>query len=308
MDLLMAMRSFVDVIDCGGFAAAGRKVGLSAPMVGNHVRFLEARLGGQLMNRTTRAHNLTELGQKYLARCRTVLAEVDAADEDAATLVATPRGTLRVTVPHAFGTTVMPQIIARFVAEHPSVSVELDLDDKRLDLLGDGFDIAIRSGFLSDTGLITRSLSPTEMAVCAAPAYVERHGEPHDPTDLGSHACLDFMGSATPGVWRFETDDSFLDVAIKGPIKANSGVALREAALEGMGIVLLPMMTVRRSLAAGALLKLLVSYRAQSRPVQLLTHPDRQPTPKLRAFVDTVVAELGHSDRPSSFSIAGIDR
>ena len=200
MDQLAAMRSFVEVVDRGGFAPAGRRLDLSGPMVGNHVRFLEAKLGGRLLNRTTRAQQLTELGHAYLRRCRTILAELDAADIDAATLTGTPRGSLRVTAPHSIGTTVLPPIIARFLEDHPAISIELHLDDGRRNLLSERFDVALRGGEMEDTGLITRALGSVELVVCAAPAYLVRRGEPSTPMDLSEHDCLDFAHASTPGV------------------------------------------------------------------------------------------------------------
>ena len=293
MDQLAAMRSFVEVVDRGGFAPAGRRLGLSGPMVGNHVRFLETRLGGLLLNRTTRAQHLTELGCAYLRRCRTVLVEIDAAEADAAALTETPRGSLRVTAPHSIGSIVLPPVIARFLRDHPAVCIDLHLDDRRLDLLTEGFDAALRGGELEDVGLVTRALAPLELVVCAAPDYLARRGEPATPVELTSHDCLDFTGSSTPGVWRFETDEGVMDVAVSGPLRANSGATLRQAALAGTGVILQPRVLVGEQIEDGRLKPLLKGYAPQSRPIQLLTHPDRQPTPKLRSFVDAIVRELG---------------
>ena len=289
MDQLAAMRSFVEVVDRGGFAPAAKVLALSAPMVGNHVRFLEQKLGGQLLNRTTRAQQLTELGRTYLRRCRTVLAEVDAADGEAAELVGTASGLLRVTAPHTVGSLILPRVIAQFVEEHPAVSVHLHLDDHRLDLIAGGFDIALRGGKLDDMGLITRALAPVALIVCAAPAYLARRGVPTTPEELSAHDCLDFADSATPGVWRFETAGGLRDVPISGPLRANSGSALREAAIAGMGLILQPELLVRDALGNGQLQRVLADDTPQSRPFQLLTHPDRHPTPKLRAFIDATV-------------------
>ena len=293
MDQLAAMRSFVEVVDRGGFAPAGRRLGLSGPMVGNHVRFLESKLGGRLLNRTTRAQQLTELGRGYLSRCRTVLAELNAAEIDAAALTGEPRGSLRVTAPHSIGSTILPPIIARFLEDHPAVSIELNLDDGRLDLLMESFDVALRGGAMEDTGLITRALAPVELVVCAAPSYLVRRGEPATPLELSEHNCLDFANASTPGVWRFKSGEGWLDVPISGRLRANSGTALRQAALAGSGIILQPRILVRDEIDAGLLLRLLPGDTPLSRPLQLLTHPDRQPAPKLRAFVDTLVRHLG---------------
>ena len=293
MDQLAAMRSFVQVVDRGGFTAAGRVLGLSGPMVGNHVRYLEARLGGLLLNRTTRAQHLTELGDAFLARCRGVIAELDAAEIEAQEMLGAPRGRLRMTAPHSIGSTVLPSIIADFLKEHPAVKIDLQLDDGRLDLLAGGFDVAIRVGALEDAALITRSLAPLELVVCASPDYLDRRGKPLTLADLASHDCLDFAGSSTPGVWHFEGAGGTESASINGPFGANSGFALRAAAIAGGGIVMLPKVLLGEEIGSGRLMVLLENFCPQSRPVQLLTLPDRHQAPKLRYFVDALVRELG---------------
>ena len=293
MDHLAAMRSFVEVVDQGGFAAAGRGLGLSGPMVGNHVRFLEAQLGGLLLNRTTRAQNLTELGRAYLVRCRRVFAELDVAEAEAQEMLGVPRGRLRMTAPHSIGSTVLPSIVADFLAEHPAVEIDLHLDDGRLDLLASPFDVAIRVGELEDAALITRSLAPLELVACAAPDYLDRRGKPSALAELTTQDCLDFAGSSTPGTWHFEVSGRTEEAKISGPFRANSGFALRAAALAGFGIVMLPKMLLREEIESGRLIEVLENFRPQSRPVQLLTLPDRHPAPKLRCFIDALVRELG---------------
>ena len=187
MDQLSAMRSFVHVVDRGGFATAARSLGLSGPMVGNHVRFLESQLGGLLLNRTTRAQKLTELGRVYLARCRSVLAELEAAEAEAMELLGAPRGRLRVTAPHVIGSTLLPPVIASFLGAHPAVDIDLHLDDRRVDLLAESFDAAVRAGEMEDAALVTRALAPLELVACASPDYLARHGEPVTLADLASH-------------------------------------------------------------------------------------------------------------------------
>ncbi len=303
MDQLAAMRTFVAVAERGGFVAAGRRLGLSGPMVGNHVRFLEAQLGGLILNRTTRAQSLTELGRTYLDGCRRVFAELDAAEADAAALLGAARGSLRVTAPHSIGSTILPPVIAAFLSENPLVDVHLHLDDRRVDLMSDGFDVAIRSGHVDDAGLITRALAPLELVVCAAPSYIERASEPVSPSDLASHNCLDFAASATPGFWRFEGADGLLDVRIAGRFRTNGGVALKNAALDGLGIILQPEMMVRDEIARGRLVLLLSGHHPESRPIRLLTLPDRKPPPKLRRFIDMVVRHLGSRSSPKTRSV-----
>lgn len=293
MDRLAAIRSFVEAVDRDGFSAAGKVLGLSGPMVGNHVRHLEAQLGGLLLNRTTRVQSLTELGRAYLAHCRTILAALDAAEAEAQELIGEPRGRLRVTAPQSIGSTVLPPVIAAFIREHPAVNVDLHLDDGRLDLLSSGCDVALRVGNLEDATLITRTLAPLELVVCAAPSYLKRRGEPTNLADLTSHDCLDFVGSSTPSIWHFETEDGTQSITVSGPMRANSGFALRAAAVDGLGIVMTPEIQVREEIRRKRLMILLPQFRPQCRPVQLLTLPDRNPPPKLRAFINRVVGDLG---------------
>ena len=293
MDRFSAIATFVKVVDKGSFAAAADATGLSAPMVGNHVRYLEAHLGGLLLNRTTRRQSLTELGRSFNERCRTILAEFEAAEADALGLHAAPRGLLRITAPHSVGTIVLPGVISAYLARHPEVEIDLVLSDKRLDLLDEGFDVAIRGGELPSSGLVGRSLAPLQLVVCAAPAYLERAGMPTALAQLSAHQCLDFTGSATPGVWHFVRPAGPVQVSVRGRLRVNSGHALRLAALDGLGIGLLAEMLVRADLAAGALVRVLPEETPLSRPLHALMLPNRRPSAKIRSFVDFLVAALG---------------
>ena len=187
----------------------------------------------------------------------------------------------------------LPPVVAAFSFEHPAVRVDLNLDDGRIDLLGSGCDLAIRVGNLEDAALITRALAPLELVVCASPDYLIRHGKPVTPADLSQHDCLDFAGSCTPGIWHFRGLEGTVDVAISGPLRANGGFALRAATVAGLGVTMLPKILLQEEFETGRLVLLLESYRPQSRPVQLLTLPDRHPPPKLRCFIDRLVSDLG---------------
>lgn len=301
MDRIAAMQSFVRTVERGSFAAAASGSGLSATMVGNHVRFLEARLGALLLNRTTRRQSVTELGRTYYERCRGILLEIEAAEAFADAVQAAPRGLLRVTAPVVLGTTVLPGLLAEYLRLHPQVQVDLVLQDRRVDLLEDGLDAAIRGGKLPDSGLIARALAPLQLVVCAAPAYLAVHGTPGTPADLAKHDCLDFAHAAEPGVWRFTGAEGDLAVAVSGKLLVNSSQALRLAALEGIGIGMLPDILVAGDFAEGRLVRVLAGYAAPSLPLHLLTLPDRHPTPKLRSFVQFITGRLGATarhDRP----------
>ena len=293
MDRLAAMESFVRTVERGSFAAAAARRGLSATMVGNHVRFLEARLGASLLNRTTRQQRLTAIGRLYFERCRTILAEIEAAEAAADAVQAVPRGLLRITAPMTLGTTLLPRLLAGYLRQCPDVKVDLVLQDHRLDLLADEVDVAIRAGLLPDSTLMARALPPMQLVLCAAPAYLAEHGTPRAPADLAAHNCVDFAHAAEPLHWRFNGDGGEEAVAIAGNLRINNGQALRAIALEGIGIVMQPDILVADDLAAGRLVRLLQDYALSPLALHVLTLPSRQPTPKLRRFIDHVAAEIG---------------
>lgn len=297
MDRIAAMQSFVRTVERGSFAAAAAGTGLSATMVGNHVRFLEARLGARLLNRNTRRQGLTELGRGYYERCRRILGEIEAAEASAAEARAVPRGLLRLTAPVVVGTAVLPRLLAEYLRLHPQVQVDLVLQDRRVDLLEEGLDAAIRAGSLPDSGLVARALAPLRFVACASPAYLAARGTPETPTGLARHECLDFSQGSGAGVWRFAGPEGAVAVAVGGRLLVNSGPAIRAAALEGIGIALLPEVLAADDLAAGRLVRLFPDHAAPTLPLHLLTPPDRHPTPKLRSFVDFVARRLGKEAR-----------
>ena len=297
MDRIAAMQSFVRTVQRGSFAAAASGSGLSATMVGNHVRFLEARFGALLLNRTTRRQSLTELGRAYYERSRRILDEIEAAEAFADEAQAVPRGLLRVTASVALGTTVLPRLVTEYLRLHPQVHVDLVLLDRRVDLLEEELDAAIRAGTLPDSGLIARALAPLQLVVCAAPEYLTARGTPAAPGDLARHECLDFAHASEPGIWRFGGPKGEVAVTVSGRLCVNNGQALRLAALDGAGIIMQPEVIVADDLAEGRLVGLLADHAAPRLPLHLLTLPDRHPTPKLRSFVEFIAGRLGAATR-----------
>ncbi len=289
------MAVFVKAAETGSFASAGVALGLSSQMVGKHVRFLEAHYGMRLINRTTRRQSLTEAGRAFYERSRAVLAEADAVDALAANLQAEPRGTLRVNAPISFGVHCLVPMLASYLRAYPEVQVDLTLSDRIVDVVDEGYDAVIRIAPLADSGLIARELSPYRLVVCASPAYLAGHGTPEHPADLENHQCLSFAYWAQPTAldWEFSNAQGQTIVRVKSRLSINNGAGLRMAALEGLGIILQPLELVQDDLASGRLVQLLSDYEAPSRPIHLLYSPDRRPTPKLRSFVDHVVAAFG---------------
>ena len=259
------------------------------------MRALEDRLGARLLNRTTRRQSLTELGRAFHERCKLVLAEADAADALAADLRAVPRGRLRVNAPINFGTYRLVPMLVRYLRQHPEVTVDLTLTDRVVDLVEEGYEAVIRISPLADSTLIARSLAPYRLVACAAPSYLAAHGTPTIPAELARHECLGFAYWARPPAdeWQFTGADGIHTVRVGSRLAINNGQALRAAALEGFGIILLSHELLEDDLAAGRLVRVLPGYEPPSRPMHILFAPDRRPTPKLRSFIDFVVAAFG---------------
>jgi DNA-binding transcriptional LysR family regulator len=285
------MAVFVRAVECGGFAAAAEDFGLSATMVGLHVRALEERLKSRVLNRTTRRQRLTEVGELYYERCKQILADVEAADESANELRAAPRGRLRVTAPVSFGVHALAPAVADYLALYPDVEVALSLNDRVADLIEDGYEVAVRIGTLVDSGMVARPLAPYRMAVCASPAYLERCGEPRFPAELASHNCLGFAYWRTRDEWRFEARGG--TVHVHGRFSTNNGEALRMAARSGLGIILQPEVLLASDIEAGRLVRILRKYSLPSRPMHLVYLPDRRATPKLRTFIEFIARRFG---------------
>ena len=292
MDRLESMEVFVAVVEAKSLSAAAQRLGLSATMVGKHLRELERRLGVRLLNRTTRRQNLTEAGELFLERCRAVLREVAEAEDAVAAARGAPAGLLRIGAPISFGVARLAPALSAFLAAHPKVEVELSLSDARTDAIGEGFDAAFRVGPLPDSNLIARPLAPYRMIVCAAPAYLAARGSPQTPQDLAAHACLGLTHWGLRHAWRFDGPDGGVEIPIQYRLRIDNGPALRAAALAGAGIIRQPEALVGEDVAAGRLTALLPGYDLPARPMYLVYPPDRTPTAKLKAFVDFALARF----------------
>ncbi|ESY75626.1 LysR family transcriptional regulator [Mesorhizobium sp. M0051] len=260
MDRLESMAVFVRAVDLGSFAAAAVALDLSGPMVGKHVRFLEERLGVRLLNRTTRRQSLTDFGRAYYERCRVVLAEADAADALAADQLAEPRGKLRVTMPAHFGRHCVTPVLLQLARQYPMLELDLSLSDRFADLAEDGYDLAIRTGALDDkAGVIARRVARQGMVVCAAPAYLQRHGEPRRIEDLVDHQAIVYrrLGQIVQP-WLFVREGQLTqEITPAGRLRLDDLDAIADAAAEGMGVAWLPYWLVRDRIRAGALVALL---------------------------------------------------
>jgi len=293
MDRLQSMDVFVRVAERGGFSAVAKELGISATMVGKHIRFLEERLGLRLLNRTTRRQSLTEAGAAYVERCGRLLSEVADAESSVLNLRRTARGVLRVTSPVTFGSQCLVPALADYLDRNPEVSIELTLNDRAVDLVEEGFEAAVRIGNLDDSSLIACPLQPYRTLICASPAYLARHGTPKVPADLSRHNCLGFMYWDRRSRWRLIGKTGEATVRVRGNFTVNHGQALRAAALAGIGIVMQPEILFSEDLAAGRLIRVLPRFEPPSRPMHLVYLPDRHPTPRLRSFIDFMVEQFG---------------
>lgn len=301
MDLFQAMTVYVRVVETGSMTAAAQACGMSTTMVGNHLRALEQRLGVSLLKRTTRRQSLTEFGATYYQRCKEVLGLVDNCEQLAEQAQDDARGTLRLTAPPAFGSERLAPALAEFSQLYPQVQLEVVLTNQIIDPTEQNFDAAIRLGTLESSGMIARPLEDYTLSICAAPSYLQRRGTPSEPQQLREHDCLAFAypaGDDWQSVtkhWRLSGPDGEVIVPVSGPMTINSSPGLRQAALAGMGIVMLPDVVVHDDLAQGRLIALLSDYQPPSRPMHLVYTQDRYRLPKLRRFVEFVMARWGRS-------------
>lgn len=259
MDRLASMAVFVRAVDLGSFAAAADALGLSGPMVGKHVRFLEERLGVRLINRTTRRQNLTDFGRAYYERCRVILAEAEAADALADDQLSEPRGRLRVTMPAHFGRHCVTPVLLGLARQYPMLELDLSLSDRFVDLAEDEYDLAIRTGTPDDRGgVIARRIARQRMVVCAAPAYIANHGEPRVVDDLAGHQAIMYRRSGRIRPWLFPRGDQPPAEAMPvNRVRLDDLDAIADAAMAGMGLAWLPSWLIRDRIAAGTLVQLL---------------------------------------------------
>ena len=292
MDRLTSMAAYVTVVERVSFAASATVLGISPQMVAKHVSQLEARLGTRLLNRTTRRQSLTEIGRSFYDRCKIVLADADWADSLAEEMRGEPRGRLRVNAPVSFGAESLMPVVTRYLREHRGVEVDLVLSDRFVDLDDDEFEAVFRTGPLADSSLAAHELTPFRLLACAAPSYLRDRGTPREPSDLEAHECLGHAHWSQPAnyPWRFARDGRDVEPQLRSRLRVSDAKALLAAALDGFGIVLIAEDVVRQAIAAGQLVRILPEFQTPSRPMHLLFRPDRRKTPKLRSFIDAVVA------------------
>ncbi|HEY9063345.1 MAG TPA: LysR family transcriptional regulator [Burkholderiaceae bacterium] len=295
MDHLESLRAFVAVAESAGFAAGARRLGASAPAVTRAIAALEARLGAQLFQRSTRTVRLTEVGQRFLDDCRRILAELDEAEASAGGAHAAPRGELAVTAPAMFGRLHVAPVLFDFLAQHPKLTVRTLFVDRVVHLLDEGFDVALRIARLPDSGLTAAPVGAMRRMVVASPDYLARHGEPREPAELAQHDAIGFSqdGSAY-APWAFHRGQAgereFAQPRIQ--LVTNANEVCIEAAVRGLGLARALAYQVDADLRAGRLKVVLAEFESMPVPVQLVYVAGRKAPAKVRAFVDFAVERL----------------
>jgi DNA-binding transcriptional LysR family regulator len=277
---------FTRVVQAGSFTAAARQLDMPKSSVSRKVSELEDRIGARLLQRTTRQLGLTDAGRIYFEHSARIVAQIEEADQAVNRLQATPRGLLRVTAPLSFA--MLGPIVAEFLEQYPDVQVELMCTDRAVDLIEEGFDLAIRAGKLEDSTLVARHLGALKRVLVAAPGYCKRHGTPRTPADLAQHACITFGAGATPSVWTLYDDDKPVEVRVTSRLVVNDFDMMGDAARAALGIAYMPEYVCAHDLAAGRLRHVLPRWCSAVAPVQALYPTARHLSPKVVAFLDLV--------------------
>ncbi|MCX7902053.1 MAG: LysR family transcriptional regulator [Burkholderiaceae bacterium] len=289
MDRFNALQAFVAVVESGSFARAAQRLGTSTSTLSRLIAALERHLGARLLQRTTRKLSLTEAGQAFYERAAQLLSDLQEAEALAASAAAAPRGTLRLTCSHAMAVQRIGPAIATFVARYPEMRFEVSVSDRIVDLVEEGYDLAIRIGHIGSDQLVARRLGIARLLLCAAPAYLQARGVPRAPQDLAAHAALTYAYSPNPRLWRLlDAQGCAHEVRVAGPLHANSGELAVAAAIGGLGIVLQPDFLVDGALRAGALVRVLPDYQGVPADIWAVYPSRRHLSVKVRLFVEHV--------------------
>ena len=290
MDTLTRMRAFIEVVEAEGFSAAARKIGRSKALLSKYVRELEDELGALLLNRTTRQFSLTEAGHTYYRRASEIVREIDSLADSVRESSGDVRGRIKLTAPRTFADAPVGESLIDFAKQHPDIVLEIHLDDRFVDLVEEGFDLAIRISRLESSSLIARRLAPFSIRVCGAPELIEQVGMPTHPRDLARAPCIIDTNGRWLANWPFRgDDDETISVAVSGPIEVNSPIAARAAAVAGLGFAMLPDFIAAPEIMSGRLLPVLDERILQGGGI-FAVYPHRRYLPaKVRVFVDFLV-------------------
>lgn len=291
MNQLVELETFLVVVEEGSFTAAARRLGVTKSYASKLVARLEDRLGIRLLQRTTRQLLLTEPGQAYFDRCSEAMRALKEAEDEATELQTAPQGKLRVSLPAAFAIAHLTGPLAEFKARHPGLTVEAVLADRKVDILAEGFDLAVRIGDLADSSLVARRLASVDRYVCASPSYLARRGTPSQPEEMAQHDCLLYAYHSVPTVWRLKGPDRDAAVEVSGTLVSNHAEVLVEAAAHDLGLVFCPIFLTAPALRAGRLVRVLPGWHF---PLTVsAVFPNARHTPaKVRIFIEFLVAHF----------------
>jgi LysR family transcriptional regulator, regulator for bpeEF and oprC len=291
MDQLNKMRLFVRLVETGSFSRAGKAEGVVQSTVSKEVSSLERRLGAQLIRRSSRGLSVTEQGQEYYDFAIGMLADLDATELRIRSGEDSPKGRIRVTTPPVFSSKLIVPRLPSLLAQHPELTIDLEVSERYVSLVEDGVDVAIRIGDLADSSLLARQIGCVEAVVVAAPAYLESHGAPNTPIDLERHLCLPFMFQGGSKTWKFRDAKGEIIIAPSAKLRTNDAESVRAAALAGLGLAQGPSWMFAGDIASGTLAPVLIDYTPRLFPIHAVSSESRRMTGAIKAFVD-FVAEL----------------
>jgi DNA-binding transcriptional LysR family regulator len=286
MDRLQAMRHFVTVVDCGSFSAAARQLRIGQPAVSKSIAQLEDRLQVQLITRSTRSHSLTEAGQRFYDHARIALDEADAAEAAARDEAASLTGRLRVSAPPVYASQVIIPRLGSFLDQHPGITLDLVLDDRRIDLIEEGVDLAIRAGELDDSALTARRIDRAQRLLVASPGYLAQHGTPRTPAELAGHRIASYIAFETLTAWTFTRDSERQSVAVEAQLRVSAAEGLRAAVLAGLCLGMVTDRMVARELASGTLVQLLPDWTLPHSDIWAIFPDGRRVRQRARLFVN----------------------
>ena len=293
MESLTDIAVFVQVVDSGSFTAAAERLEISKSVVSKYVSRLEDRLGARLLNRTTRRLSLTEVGHVFYERSRKGLADIEDAELEVSRMQGTPRGTLRLNTPMSFGIMHIAPGLAEFMRQYPDVTVDMNLNDRIVDVIDEGYDVSIRIAELPDSSLVARRLAPCRHAIVAAPEYLEAHGTPRTPAELQDHNIITYRYQESAQEWHFRSADNKASaVPVAGSLTVDNSLAIRAALLAGVGIGRTPTFVVGEDIREGRLVSLLKGYETLEVSIYLVYAQRRHMSPKVRAFLDFMAARI----------------
>lgn len=295
MDQLGAMRAFIRVVQIGSFSAAARETNTSQATISKRVAALEAQLGVKLMMRTSRDHSLTEAGAEFYEKCVAILAELEEAESDARSRVASPRGLLRVTTAFPLGRLLIAPLLTDFLSRYPEIKLDLALSDSHVDLTREGFDIAIRAQKLQDSSMNARELFKNPMFLIASPSYLKQHGVPRTPEELVDHNCIVYSELSTQKSWHFTHENNDISVQVNGNFQCDNGDTILTAAVAGVGFAVLPYWMIKSHLDAGELQVVMSDFQPSTLPVNAVYPHSRYLPLKVRCFIDFLIEEFARS-------------